>query len=127
MKIIGMIGSRRRDSILDRTKLKEAFLRVYTDGDRLVSGGCPSGGDHFAEVLAKHLSIPITIHYAKWDKLGKAAGFIRNTDIAKDADYLIAAAALNRTGGTEDTITKWLKMRDLTEEVAVSSGQLILV
>jgi hypothetical protein len=34
----------------------------------------------------------------------------RNTLIARDArDYLIACVSTDRTGGTEDTIKKWIK------------------
>ena len=51
----------------------------------------------------------ILIYYAAWDRLGKSAGFTRNTDIARDADVLIACVAKDRTGGTEDTIRKWRK------------------
>jgi hypothetical protein len=76
----------------------------------LFSGGCPTGADNFAEQLAKKWQIPILIHYAKWDKLGKRAGFARNGDIAKDADVLIACVAEDRTGGTEDTIKKFQKL-----------------
>jgi hypothetical protein len=42
--------------------------------------------------------------------MGPGAGFLRNTDIAKDADVLIAVVAADRTGGTEDTIRKVQKM-----------------
>ena len=110
MKTIGIIGSRRRDSQEDFTQLEKAFLEIYRDGDKLVSGGCPKGGDRMAEIIAKKFQIPITIYYAQWDKLGKRAGYARNADIAKDADVLLALVAQDRTGGTEDTISKAEKM-----------------
>jgi len=51
-----------------------------------------------------------TIWYpADWNQYGKAAGFIRNTYIARDSDVLIACVADDRIGGTEDTIRKYLK------------------
>lgn len=111
MKWIGIVGSRRRNTIEDLRKVEEIFLRIYEDGDMIVSGGCPQGADAFAERIAKRHQVPIMIHYAKWNKLGKAAGFIRNADIADDADVLIACVAEDRTGGTEDTIEKF-KGRD---------------
>jgi hypothetical protein len=52
---------------------------------------------------------------------------MRNGDIAADADILIAATAPDRTGGTEDTITKWLKLHELEEEQARADHLLILV
>lgn len=112
MKIIGMIGSRRRDSQADFKKCEEVFLSIYEYGDELVSGGCPKGGDRFAQVLAKKHQIPIKLYYAQWNKLGKRAGFARNSDIAKDSNVLIAVVAEDRTGGTEDTIKKFLKKND---------------
>lgn len=108
--IIGIVGSRRRNTEDDYLKTLIEFHKVYKDGDSIVSGGCPQGGDRFAEVIAKRLQIPIKIYYAQWDRLGKSAGFVRNTNIAEDSDILIACVAEDRTGGTEDTIKKFIKM-----------------
>lgn len=106
MKTIGIIGSRRRNSKEDYDQLEKAFVQIYKDGDQLVSGGCPSGGDKFCEILAKKYQVPIKIYYAQWNKLGKIAGFTRNTNIAEDCDVLIALVAPDRLGGAEDTIKK---------------------
>lgn len=128
MKVIGIVGSRRRSKVDDYWKTLDAFRKTYQDGDQIVSGGCPSGGDYFAEKIAKGEQVPITTHYAKWKKNGKAAGFIRNGDIAKQANVLIACVAEDRTGGTEDTIIKFLKdCGGLTETQAIEMGRLILV
>lgn len=128
MRIIEIIGSRRRNTSKDKTATYQAFLRIYEDGDEIVSGGCPQGGDAFAEWIAKVEEVPIKIHYARWKKHGKAAGFLRNKDIATDANILIACVALDRKGGTEDTITKFLKdCGGLTEAEAIVMGRLILV
>lgn len=105
--IIGIVGSRRRNTDEDYRKTLMAFTKVYSDGDEIVSGGCPQGADRFAEVIAKTLQIPIKIYYAKWNKLGRCAGYVRNGDIARDATTLIACVASDRTGGTEDTIKKF--------------------
>lgn len=105
-KTIGIVGSRRRISYLDFQDCRAEFDKIYRIGDRIVSGGCPTGGDQFAEVIAKSRGLTITIHYPDWDRLGKCAGFERNTKIAKDCDVLIAVVASDRTGGVEDTIKK---------------------
>ena len=123
MKRIGIIGSRRRNSEKDFEQLLKWFNLIYEPGDCIVSGGCPKGGDKFAEQLAKMLmmdiielkdgDIPETndshtiyIHYPQWEKHGKIAGFYRNTFIARDSDILIALIAKDRKGGTEDTLRK---------------------
>jgi hypothetical protein len=109
-KIIGIVGSRRKKEYKYYTILKEKVLEILEEDDYIVSGGCPVGADSFAEKIARHIGISIIIHYPNWKKIGKAAGFIRNTLIAEDADVLIAVVADDRTGGTEDTIAKYLKL-----------------
>lgn len=118
MKKIGIIGSRRRDSLADYEKVRNALLSVYKLGDTIVSGGCPKGGDRFAEALAANFNIPIRIYPADWS-LGRHAGFLRNTDIARESDVLIACVALDRLGGTEDTIRKFRKFHPTNELVLV--------
>lgn len=105
-KTIAIVGSRRRCSQKDFEHLKDVFFEIYKDGDKIVSGGCPKGADRFAEIIAKTYQIPIMIYYANWNKYGKMAGFKRNTNIAEDADIVIAMVAHDRTGGTEDTVKK---------------------
>jgi hypothetical protein len=119
MKKIGIVGSRRRNYFHDLDLVHGAFLEIYEKGDTLVSGGCPKGGDWFAEIIAKIYDIPITIYHPDWEKRGRGAGFVRNTDIAKDSDVLIACVAEDRKGGTEDTIKKFKKFHP--------DGKLILV
>lgn len=78
----------------------------------IVSGGCPKGGDRFAEILIKKYNTPKKIFRAKWYQDGeyvRYAGFKRNTSIAKFGDEMIACVAKDRTGGTEDTIRKFRK------------------
>lgn len=107
-KCIGIVGSRRRNSIEDAWKCRAALNSIIGPEDTLVSGGCEEGGDLFAEVLAKQKGLTITIHYPRWTEYGKAAGFVRNTKIANQCDILIALVAEDRKGGTEDTVKKCL-------------------
>jgi len=109
-KVIGIIGTRRRDSKKDYLKVRKAFLQIYEEGDTICSGMCLRGADRFAVVLAERYGTPIIWHPAEWDKYGKAAGFIRNGFIARDSDVLIACVAKDRKGGTEDTIKKFQKL-----------------
>lgn len=106
-KIIGIVGSRRRDTKQDFNKVEKIFLKIYKPSDQLCSGGCPKGGDQFAEQIAKKYGIPILIFFPDWNSFGKAAGFYRNTAIAKESDVLIACVSNDRVGGTEDTIRKF--------------------
>ena len=110
MKTIGIVRSRRRDKKEDFEACCNALNEIFEDGDRLVSGGCPQGGDKFAEIIAKSQGLTIIIHYPNWDRYKKGAGMIRNTKIAEDCDVLIAIVAEDRKGGTEDTIKKAEKL-----------------
>jgi hypothetical protein len=109
---IGIVGSRKRTSDRDFQILHKHLRRHYTQGDiQLVSGGCPSGADYFAEYLAYLYKIPIMIHYP--DLVGASTlpykelcerYYARNKRIAEGCDVLIALPAPDRRGGTESTI-----------------------
>ena len=107
---IGIIGTRKRNVKEDYDMVCNAFAETYVEGDFVVSGGCPKGGDYFAGRIAGNLGIPILIFYPNWKEYGKAAGFIRNEKIAQHSTRaLIACVTTDRTGGTEDTIKKYKK------------------
>ena len=110
-KAIGIVGSRRRDSDTDFRIAQAELSKIYRKGDKIVSGGCPLGGDRFAEILARSLGATCIIHFADWNgPAKKKAGFVRNTLIAQDCDVLIALVAEDRQGGTEDTVKKALSL-----------------
>ena len=115
MKVIGVIGTRSRNTLEDYIKVQKKFLEYYKPGDSICSGLCPKGGDKFAVLIAANLKLSKEKRLwfpANWKKFGRAAGFIRNTDIAENSDILIACVSKDRTGGTEDTIKKFLKEKD---------------
>jgi len=114
---IGIIGCRSRNTEKDYQLVEKAFINLYEQiifsndanwVDNIVSGGCPKGGDRFAEIISTKYGIPIVIHEARWGLYGMYAGFKRNTLIARDSDILIACISPDRKGGTEDTIRKYL-------------------
>lgn len=109
-KIIGIIGTRRRNTTKDFKLVYDKFFELYEEGDIICSGGCSEGGDHFAYIIHKDNAIPYIEFPANWKKYGKKAGFIRNLNIAEWSDILIACVAEDRTGGTEDTINQFKKL-----------------
>ena len=71
-------------------KLKcDAILREVKDEIQIVSGGA-KGADKLGERYAKERGYICKIFEADWDKNGKAAGHIRNEEMAKYGDCLIA-------------------------------------
>jgi len=139
MHVIGVVGSRRRNTGEDRQRvyLTIHHHRQYVGGNTmLVSGGCPQGADLFAEEYADMHRLPIIRHLPDRTQLrddvpARAAyaiiAYARNELIAKDADTLIACVAPDRKGGTENTIKHFLKKLGLTEGQALDQGKLILV
>lgn len=125
-KIIGIVGSRRRNTEDDCLLCCIAFSRIYRPGDCIVSGGCRKGADNFAELIAAEYGLSVVrskeealalssggiiIHYPDFDTYGSPfAYFQRNGLIAVDCTTLVAVVALDRTGGTEDTIRKTLAL-----------------
>lgn len=130
-KKIIIIGSRRRDSDEDYMQVWNEFRKWYEDGDIIVSGGCPKGGDRFAEVIATKLGLTedngkLIIHLPKkpprnspryeWAK----CMYERNTVVAGEAEpstIVIACVSPDRKGGTEDTIRK-IERRKILDEMS---------
>ena len=119
---IGIVGSRRRVSLLDRTVIREFLERClshYVDREVVVvSGGCPRGADRFAEESARLLGIRTIVHPVV--KPGdppvlhrgdfRERAFARNELIARDSDVLFALVHHDRTGGTENTVRHAIRL-----------------
>jgi hypothetical protein len=120
-KVIGVVGSRRRNEPDDLMKVWEAFENVYEPGDSVCSGLCPKGADAFIAIIADELGLPEDKRIwfpADWKRYGKGAAFIRNTDIAKTSDVLIACMATG-SNGTKDTVRQFKQFHP--------DGELIIV
>lgn len=55
---------------------------------QVVSGGA-YGADRLGERYAKEHNIPLVVFPAKWNEYGKKAGYLRNVEMAENADALI--------------------------------------
>lgn len=99
--------------------MEQKLLDLYEEGDVIVSGGCPQGGDRFAEKFAKNEGAPILIIYPNYKKFGRGAPIIRNGSVANSSDIIIACVInpedgidevlKRKKGGTEDTLRKFCK------------------
>ena len=106
-RVIGVVGTRRRDTDHDFRLVENEFLRHYRQGDIICSGLCSKGADRFAVILSEKYHASARWYKANWQKHGKSAGFVRNSYIAEDSHILIACVADDRKGGTEDTLRKF--------------------
>lgn len=98
MKRILITGSRTWESqdVIDRALDEHggAFTTV-------VSGHCPLGADHMAELAADGMGMDIELHPADWNTHGKRAGFLRNAEMVNlGADVCLAFIRDDSKGAT---------------------------
>jgi hypothetical protein len=55
-----------------------------------IVSGTARGADKFGEEIAEKFNISVKRFPADWDRYGKRAGYVRNEEMAKYADALIA-------------------------------------
>ena len=70
--------------------LLNEYLKPHASKISLIISGGAKGADYLAEIFAKENSIPIKIFVPDWDKYGKKAGYLRNVDIIKACDAVVA-------------------------------------
>ncbi|MEK6829884.1 MAG: DUF2493 domain-containing protein [Nanoarchaeota archaeon] len=104
---VAVIGSR---SFNDYERLKQT-LSLFPISV-VVSGGA-KGADKLGERYADENNIKKEIYIPQWDLFGKKAGFMRNEDIIKNSDIVIAFWD-SRSKGTRDSIGKANQMKKTT-------------
>lgn len=87
--------------------LKKVMNRVadekYPDHEIIVLSGAAKGADKLGEKWAFSRWFTVELHFTDWDKHGKKAGPIRNGEMAKAGDVLIAFWD-GKSPGTKDMI-----------------------
>jgi hypothetical protein len=82
---IAIVGSRKYSNL----PKVSSYVRSLPPGTVVVSGGA-QGVDRAAEFAALSVGLGTIIFLPNWEKYGKKAGFLRNMDIVKQADKLVA-------------------------------------
>jgi hypothetical protein len=101
---LAVVGSRTFTDYQIFCDVLDSVLEVHGGMIELISGGA-KGADSLAKRYANDAGIDIKIFAAHWDEFGKGAGMIRNTDIVKECDQLLAFWD-GKSRGTLDSITK---------------------
>ena len=79
-------GSR---TVTDPTAVVRAMANVPFRPS-VVLCGCARGADRLGEIWALIHGIPVEYYPADWDAWGKSAGYIRNREMSRTADALVA-------------------------------------
>lgn len=123
MKLI--IAGTRNSQIFDKGIVERAMEASPFVPHEIVSGHA-SGIDHYGEEWARAHDVPIRAFPADWQKHGLKAGPIRNAEMAKYADALLAIPHPNpnRRTGTKDMIRKAKRqgLRVFVYEAAKEAG-----
>jgi len=85
-------GCRHYNDYLLLGKSVSAFMLesgLHTENTEIVSGGA-KGADALGERYAKEFSLPLNVFEANWKQYGRAAGPIRNQQMAEYSTHLLA-------------------------------------
>lgn len=107
MKVI-IAGSRNFSDYSALKKKIDEFQQKHQITE-IVSGGA-EGADRLGEIYAEENGIPVEIFPADWSKNGKAAGPIRNRQMANYADALLAVWD-GSSKGTKNMIEEMHKLK----------------
>ena len=85
----------------------DAVLKRYTDSETIIVTGCCRGADALGEHYAKEHGIPVKRFPADWLQYGKAAGPIRNREMAEyasEGEGVLVAFWDGKSRGTKNMI-----------------------
>lgn len=94
------------DYALLRKTMCSLFGQVSPSQMEVISGHCPTGADSLGEIFARRNGIRLTTFPANWEKYGKAAGPIRNKQMAEyvSTDGYLVAFWDGKSRGTKNMI-----------------------
>lgn len=108
VRILAISGSRENGSgknlvyqILDDIRKNSNELRIHV-------GDCKTGVDEWVRAYVKKYNIPHKYFVADWDNYGLKAGPLRNIEMMKNSDRLLAFPR-ETSKGTKQAIEWWLK------------------
>ena len=98
---VALVGS--RDIPVNPHAAAHIIRALFPNCTEIVSGGCNQGADSQAHLVAALMGVEYKEFKADWDKHGRAAGPIRNKEIVKYSDGVVAYWD-GKSRGTKSTI-----------------------
>jgi len=117
MSSLGIVGYRGFTDYEKFSQLVDEYIEEIGTPEFIISGGA-KGADTMAEKYAQEHNIPTKIFKPDWDKYGKVAGIMRNTDIIQNSTHVIAFLS-QKSIGTVDSINKAKKFNKVLKIIDV--------
>ena len=104
-----------------------SFIKEHPERDIVIVSGMARGADKLGERFAIENNFAIRRFYAKWDKYGKSAGYIRNNEMLDfiqqpNCENAVIAFWDGRSKGTKHTIDN-AKKRDIQTYVYIKDWE----
>nr|QYA18581.1 DNA processing protein A [Clandestinovirus] len=112
-KKYAIVGAREFNDYDKLTAKVDEFIAKFGTPDVIISGGA-KGADTLGERYAKEKGIKFQCLLPDWNKHGKIAGILRNTDIVNQSTHILAFIS-GPSRGTRDTINKGIKAKKHVE------------
>lgn len=110
--VVAIVGSRDFPS----QQLVQRWIAEHLPPGITIISGAARGVDTWAIQAARAQGFATKEFPAQWEKYGKRAGFMRNTELAESADWVVAFWD-RRSKGTRDTIIKAHEMNKVVTVV----------
>lgn len=104
MTKVAIVGSRNWS---DPEPIRE-LVNLLPKSTTVVTGDA-RGADRIARACAKLRGLEVEVHRANWSEHGRAAGPIRNSQIAMSADFAVGFVR-GESRGTRDTLRKFVAL-----------------
>lgn len=104
---LAIVGSRNfndYDAFCDKLNMFVASIGGIQKINKIVSGGA-GGADKMAERFARENKIELQVFAADWNRYGRAAGPMRNSQIVEAATHMVAFPSKDGRG-TQDSLRK---------------------
>ncbi len=105
---IAIVGSRNFNDYETLKNVVDKIISEISDSEIIIVSGGAKGVDSLAELYAKEKNYKMLIFKPEWKRYGKGAGIIRNKEIVKNSDIVIAFKSIN-SKGTNNTIQTAIK------------------